>query len=154
MTTPQTIEISNSFINISTECPYVTYTESIGENITNNLRYDSNQSDAEISLYSGALSILGNTLYILYNSTLRTPVPAKIQHSNTTKYKITYVSIKDGISYVVEGSNNIFDAIKNSIIRIETATGKIRTITGGNILSSTDTVAYVLITEDILEIID
>lgn len=151
LTAPQTIYISNDFINILTDCPYITYTESIGNNITYNLRYEPIQSNNEFSLYSGALPLTGNNLYLLYNSTLKTPVAAKIMR-NTTKYKITYVSIQDGISYTVEGSNEIFDVIKNSIVRIETSTGKIGTITGGNILSSTDTVAYVLVTEDILDI--
>lgn len=153
------MEVSNDFINIFTDCPNLMYTESVNEGnagIYRTVRYDPDQSDNDISVYSSSYMLSNNNLYLLYNSTLTTLAPAIIS-VNTYKYNITYVSIKDGNSYTVQvidsGANShIHDAIKNSIVRIEASTGEIETITGGNILSSTNTVAYVLITGDTLEI--
>ena len=161
LTTPQTIEVLNACITIVTDYPNISY--KIGNNIAANesfhcLRYDANISEGYISFYTASymLDETSDNLYLLYSSTLITPVPSIIS-VNIYKYNITYVSIKDGNSHTVQvinsGANShIHDAIKNSIVRIEASTGEIGTITGGNILSSTNTVAYVLITGDTLEI--
>lgn len=159
LTTPQTIEVSNDFINIFTDCPNVRYTESVHEGTAttySTVRYDPNSSDDAMPMYTASYALSNNNLYLLYNSKLITLTPAIIS-VNTYKYNITYVSIKDGNSYTLQvinsaANSHIYDAIRNSIVRIEANTGEIGTITGGNILSSTNTVAYVLITGDTLEI--